>query len=353
MPHRLGNRREWALAALAIAGAVASPASAQTPEAKQQADQLFKDGREFVKSGRYAEACPMFKESQRLDPSLASRCNIAVVCHQMTGQTGTAWAMLEEVEREAREAGKKQSLKCAQEAMEALKPDLAMISLDTRAVAGTPGLAITRDGVAVPASQWDKPVAADPGEHVIEVTATGRKPWRGTAQATAKSTYALVIPALEPERPGEPHTQPAPSPASPAPPTPGPGPGPVRVPAPPDASPRWTGLHTSAAVFTAVGGAGLIVGAVAGLISLAEGKAAGCANGFCPTQTALDSSKSAYAAGNVATAGFVIGGVAGAGAVVLWVVAPSRSTPAQARWQRPSIASVGVGPSGVSLRGTW
>jgi hypothetical protein len=107
-----------------------------------------------------------------------------------------------------------------------------------------------------------------------------------------------------------------------------------------------------------VGGAGLLVGAVAGLISLAEGKAAGCANGFCPTPTALDSSRSAYTAGNVATAGFVVGGVAAASAVVLWVVAPSRSR-AQARWQGPrsSAASsgvgVGVGPTGLSLRGAW
>src|SRR5262249_50922621 len=151
--------------------------------------------------------------------------------------------------------------------------------------------------------------------HVVEVTAPGRKAWRGTAQATAKATYALAIPVLEPD-------------------------GGASQPSPRDRGRGWTGLHTSAVVATAVGGVGVIVGAVAGLSALAEGKAAGCANGFCPTPTALDSSRSAYQAGNVATAGFVVGGVALAGAAVLWIVAPARK-PAQARWQgaRPPVAA--------------
>jgi hypothetical protein len=74
------------LALVATALATATAAAQPTPDRdggrppkppasgdpKQQADQLFKDGREFVRTGRYAEACPMFKESERLAPSLAA-----------------------------------------------------------------------------------------------------------------------------------------------------------------------------------------------------------------------------------------------------------------------------------------
>jgi serine/threonine-protein kinase len=324
------------LLAFAAAGlparAFAQPAAAP----KQQADQLFKDGREYVKVGRYAEACPMFKESQRLDPSLAARCNIAVVCHQMTGQTGTAWTILEEVAREARaDAGKTQSLKCATDAMEALKPDLALVSLDTRAVEATPGLALTRDGAPVPSSQWGKPVAVDPGDHAVEASAPGYKPWRGTATATARSTYALAIPALEPLPRGA--EQPSPEPSRPP------------VPGAPPEPPRWTVLHTSAVTATAVGGVGILVGAVAGLIALVDGKTAGCSGGFCPTPAALDSSHAAYQAGTASTVGFVIGGVALAGGATLWILAPSR-TP-----QRTAALRYGIDlrPSGLSLRGAF
>ena len=46
--------------------------------------------------------------------------------------------------------------------------------------------------------------------------------------------------------------------------------------------------------------------------------------------------------GNISTIGFIVGGVGVAGAVVLWLTAPTSSS-----------AQVGFGPGSLQVKGTW
>ncbi|RYZ17464.1 MAG: hypothetical protein EOO70_01835, partial [Myxococcaceae bacterium] len=55
-----------------------APASlAQSSPDKAKADKLFREGREALKASQYAQACSLFAESQRLDPTAGTLINLA------------------------------------------------------------------------------------------------------------------------------------------------------------------------------------------------------------------------------------------------------------------------------------
>src|SRR5215472_3244398 len=62
-------------------------AQARDPAA---AEELFRKGREAIRRGDYAAGCPMFEESQRLDPSVGTLMNVAD-CEEHDGALATAW----------------------------------------------------------------------------------------------------------------------------------------------------------------------------------------------------------------------------------------------------------------------
>jgi hypothetical protein len=96
----------------------------------------------------------------------------------------------------------------------------------------------------------------------------------------------------------------------------------------------------------AVGGAGLIVGAITGGIALSKHGALAqtCPNGHCTgQQSAIDSYN---LMGGLSTGGFVAGGILAATGVVLVIVAP-KDAPKEA-WIVPAI-----GPGYAGLRGTF
>src|SRR5262245_559689 len=77
---------------LLLALAYAAPAAAQAASSATdttRADALFEEARELMKMGRYAEACPKLEESNRLDPGLGTRMNLAD-CWDRVGHTAAA-----------------------------------------------------------------------------------------------------------------------------------------------------------------------------------------------------------------------------------------------------------------------
>src|SRR3954466_12769231 len=76
--------------------ALAQPAGAQ-------AEVLFRQGRDLLTAGKVAEACSAFEESEKLQPAVTTRLNLAG-CREKLGELATAWGMFLDAARDTRSA---------------------------------------------------------------------------------------------------------------------------------------------------------------------------------------------------------------------------------------------------------
>lgn len=308
--------------------AVAAPtvAHAQGADAKAAAEALFSQGKKQLEANQYAEACKSFEKSQSLDPSVGTLLNLGL-CNDKQGKIASAWFAYKEAAQLARQRNDTERAKAAEDLAAPLEPKLSSLTVTSKG--NEPGLEVKRDGERL--SALDAPVPTDPGEHKIEASAPGFKPFTATIKIGAEADkQSLEIPALEALPPGEklPDTS-----AS----TEGAG----------------NGMPLKIAGFV-VGGVGVIglglgigMGVVAsGTASSAEEDAALCPNKVC-TPAGREEIDSAETQATISTVGFVVGGVALAAGVTLVVVgfmqdgdAPAKSDAAI----RPTVFSVGGGP---------
>lgn len=90
------KRMSWASAVLGFAVFAQSNVAIAQAESSSTAETLFREGREAVKRGDYAVACPKFEESQRLDPANGTLLNLAL-CEEGWGHADDARKHLREV----------------------------------------------------------------------------------------------------------------------------------------------------------------------------------------------------------------------------------------------------------------
>ncbi len=315
---RSGTRFGILLAALLAAGG----ANAQAPSATATAEALFAEGRRLASEGNYAAACPKFEAAEKVAPSPGTLLNLAD-CYEKTGRVASAWASFRDAVSLSRSAGRADLVGQAQRRAAALEGRLSKLTVTVTATA--PSLEVFRDAVPVPKEAWATPVAVDPGEHVVEARAPGRKAARYVVLAPPEGqTTTLNVPELDVEvaRPVEP----TPAPTSPVAPVRG---APVggRL----DATPSRATEQKVFALVTA--GAGLVALGVGGVFALsATGKRddslaeCGAKKGFANDNLCTEAGKSlrddALAVGNIATV-FSLVGLLGLGAGgVLWFTAP-------------------------------
>ncbi len=141
-----------------IALALAGPAHAG---GEDEAKALFERGRELVKAGNNAEACPLFEHSLQLAPALGTELNLAI-CWAAVGRLVDAQRLFEALVGETAAADQPQRLQLAREGLEGVKARLPHLKIDATALPA--GDAIVVDGKPVDAAQ---PVAVDPGHHAI------------------------------------------------------------------------------------------------------------------------------------------------------------------------------------------
>jgi hypothetical protein len=324
------------VAALAIVTA-SSSARATGAEDKAAAEVLFNDAQSLMAHKDYDGACPKFAESLKLDAGIGVMLHLAD-CYEKQGKPASAWATFEEARELATKAGDTARAEVAARHADALEPKLSMLTIT--APANVPGLVVTRNGVPVGQAQWGIAVPVDPGPQIIAATAPNRQPFETTTHVPGDHARAVVtLPELAWLPPGTlATTTTAPSSAT--------GPSPQRS----------SGLPTQKLVGIVVGAAGVVglgVGAGAGLLAISKNNDSN-ANGHCIANTPncdatgaglRDSAKNAA---TMSTAAFIIGAVAVAAGVVLYVTAPS-----------PRAASVGFGgyvtgdQGGVLVRGSW
>jgi hypothetical protein len=191
---RVGGRTARTLGILVLSLATwGRTASAQNDSAAARA--LFAEGRQLMGAEKYAEACPKFEESLRLDPGMGTQFNLAH-CWEKVGRTASAWAMFLDVAAAARAGGQQQRETAAKERAAALEPKLTRLRVLVPEPA--PDAKIFRDDQEVGKAAWGTAMPVDPGDHLIRVTAAGKKEWTQEVKVPPSSrTFSVTVPALE------------------------------------------------------------------------------------------------------------------------------------------------------------
>ncbi|WP_437805522.1 hypothetical protein [Sorangium sp. So ce1078] len=357
--------------AMFLAALVGGGRDARADTAAAQA--LFDAARQLMAQGKYADACPKLEESQRLDPGIGTRFNLAA-CYEQLGRTASAWSTFLDVAGAAKAAGQVEREKVARQRATALEPRL--IRLTITAPADAPAdLQVKRDGAPVGRAQWGMPVPVDPGKHTIEAAAAGRSPFVKTVELTrAGATETVAIPPLPAGAQARAAAPPAgtsappasaaappprfaaPPPRAAAPPAGGAALAPVagRAPAPP-AQPltrrRSKGMMVTGIVLTSIGAVALVGGGLA--------LASACSGAECGTEEELDPFEEdlTYAEeGGEQDAGYalIIGGLVFAGVGIPLAIIGGRKVPVQPEKKAASAPApppeLVIGPRYAGLR---
>jgi hypothetical protein len=283
---------------------------AQARQLGQQAQAAYDKG-DFVESEKlWTAATKLYTQAPTLTLGLA----------RTQAKLGKVVAAQESYNKIVREWGNNPSPPPAfKDAVEAAKSEVGAVSAKvasvTVSVEGPTNPQVTIDGQAVPAAALGLKRPVDPGSHKVTATADGYKP-ADTTFSVAEGGSAAATLKMEKAPEG--------AAAVAGGPTPGPGPSPTE-PGADTGGGKGSTNKTLALVAFGVGGAGLVVGAITGII--AAGKA-GDLNDKCPAgksacpstvQSDIDSYKSVA---TISTIGFIVAGVGGVAGVVLLLTAP-------------------------------
>jgi serine/threonine-protein kinase len=358
------DRQLLAAALLTLIGglAVSSPAWADVSASdKAAAEALFEHGKTLMKDGRFAEACPKLQESQRIDPGIGTMLYLGD-CYEKSGRTASAWAQFLEAAGAAHSAGQSDREKKARDRALALEPKLNRLSITLGPGTDVPGLEVKRDGAVMGKALWATPVPVDPGDHLVEVSAPGKKPWSKKIRLdpTSLAVVALEIPALEdapkvePPRVEPPKVEPpkvAPTGIEP------PRGGPIKaLPPPPIVTTRdtVTPIRIVGGAVLGVGIASLAAGGVLGSVALLKKSNAGNTchdNGVCSTSgaDALHSARAIATGSNVTL-------IAGGGLFLAGVIILAATAPASPPERGPMVRIeplIGAGTGGILIGGSF
>jgi hypothetical protein len=185
----------------------------------------------------------------------------------------------------------------------------------TIAVTGPTSPSVTMDNSPVKSEALGVAFFIDPGTHTVQVSADGFNPATRTFAVAEGQTENVAI-TLEAAA----VAAPTPAPAVTAPPPPAGG----------DAG-RHGASHVPAIIAFGVGGAGLVAGALTGLIAVGDHNSlkTACPDGKCGAdeQTKL---QSYHTMGLISTVGFIAAGVGVAVGTTLWIVESKKTSPTSA-----------------------
>ena len=249
--NRTRRSRGRAFFAVALLCGWAAPARAQTGDAAV-AESLFREGKRLSGEHKFAEACPKFAESYKLDPGLGTLLNLAS-CHESEGKPASAWAEFSDAAGRAKRDGDNDRGQLAEEHMHALESKLSYLSIGLAPGAAVSGLVIKFDSRELSSAALGVRIPVDPGKHQIEASAPGKQPDSQTVDAPAAGgTLAVTLPVLQ-DAPGG-----APAATTP---TPAPVPSAPRVAAAPAAPPAESSNSHTGVIVSAVATGAFVVGA--------------------------------------------------------------------------------------------
>ncbi len=195
-------------AATAVQGLSTTSAPAQSTAAI--AEQLFRDGRTLMGQGKTDEACEKFASSQHLAPAIGTLLNLAI-CREKQGRSASAWSLFADAEAEALRAGDKARGAIAHDHENKLAPQLKKVVIEVPTP--PPGMVVKLDTVPLPLGALGTEIPLDPGDHELEVTAPGKRPWsQAKLNLGPSSTTMHLRVELEDEAPVVSPSPPAPEP---------------------------------------------------------------------------------------------------------------------------------------------
>jgi hypothetical protein len=348
---RAGARRfAPLLLAVAVHLASARTARAQAGNDNAAAVELFNRGRRLMEAKNYAEACPLFAESMRLDPLGGTLLNLAF-CYELDNRTATAWAYYNDLLSRSRREGRPDRVSFATKHLATLGPKLSRWTLAMGPSEKLVGVEVLRDGQVVPRQLWGVELPIDPGLHQLEVRAPDYKSWAVAFRSIPGQSLTTEVPLLEPQPFDTDLTQ-GPSTPPPALVLEASRPGPPGASTPPEPD---TGRTLAGIVVGGVGAISLGLGTYFGLTAFTKRDDAqalcrvGCTNKEHDRAEGLYDSGERFA--HLSTASFGIGLVGvGLGAYFL-LTAPNAST----RVSRPTslVPRLGPGSAGLSFTHAW
>lgn len=269
---------------------VASVAHAQPAvEAKAR----IKESKALLKQKKVAEACAKLAEAEALVPA-ASTTLLLADCREKEGKLATTHALLLKV---GTPAAKRRAKK--------LEARLLHVTIAVPAERRVFGLELAVDGGVLAEDAWGTARPFDPGSYTVTAKAPGRITWTTTITVDKTTKDQTVeMPALDE----------VPKPLPPPPP-----PTPV-------ASPQSRRFRATTLGLTVIGVGSIGLGVALGLRarSLAREADAVCPHDACLDAEALDANRRARSSATYANIAFITGGVAAAGAVVMyWIGRPS------------------------------
>jgi hypothetical protein len=301
------------------------------------AETLFQQGQKLMKEQRYAEACPKFEESQRLDPGGGTLFQLAT-CHERTGRTASAWAEFSEVALLAKQRNRPDIERAARERVAALEPRLSWLVIAVPEAVRVEGLSVKRDGTLLGPATFGTAMPADPGKHTILAQANGYRTWSITVEIGAQSDrQSVTVPELEalprPQAPSRDAAWVTPEPALP----------PAR------------GRHSPALFYVSagVGLAGLGTAVFFGIRSYNKEQEVKdrCPGGACTNEADVETSKSAVSSAHIANVTGAFGLVgAGVFTYLLLTNSPGEQPRAEAKLRVLPRAAPGVLALGVDGR---
>lgn len=264
-------------------------------------------------AGNFEIACARFRDSDRLDPAVGTRFNLAD-CEERRGRVATAWSLFRGVVSELGAEDDRKPI--AEQRAAALLARLPYVTL-LRTNETPPGARVRLDGVELGEGSFGVPLPMDPGAHELVLMADGKQERRVFSLAeTQRSDVPLHFVPPEPSADAE---------ASAA---------------------AGSSRRTWGYAFGSVGVAGTLTGIVAGLVTLDKKSTANdhCddARGICDA-TGRDANASGKTFGAVSGVGFGVGLVGLATGAYLLLTAPDEPAP-EARRYSPEAGGLTVNP---------
>ncbi len=321
------------LAVLVLGSSVA--AQPADPTKRTEAQGLYDEGRRLYNAGDFANACPKFEASLRVDPEDLDAQGLLAFCNERRGHLATAWTLFRQLRSNAQRRGRTDQAAIADSHVKALEPQLAQLTLTvkTRPV----GLVVKRNNIEVPPDAFNIPIALDRGDYVLSAEAPGYTAWStplkiedGQKPVVDVELTKLTATTL---------------PASTVQPSPRLDPEPPR-----DRSSSSSSRSPSGWIGIAATGAGVVAIGVAGAMGLSarskrdDARSLGCNADLtmCPAE-ALDAANSSHTRGQLATGFFVAGAALATAGIVLWVTAPRKSSSSKSAWRvAPAAGSRGA-----------